>query len=143
MNRYNYFNNNWVRNMQTNNFVKPNQSLYSPKEAFEKGNLFADLYSQYKNYKPITLKANTEREKMLLELSQIAFAAHELNLYLDVYPNDSSMIALFNDYRDRANQLEKNYEQKYGPLTVDSENQETNYFAWESGSWPWERDFNV
>ena len=143
MNRYNYFNDNWLRNMKNDKFQSTNPSLFAPKEAFEKGNLFANLYSQYKDYKPAKLKADNERERMFLELSEIAFAAHELNLYLDVHPDDSSMIALFNDYRKKEMELTKQYEQKYGPLTVNSENSNTNEFSWVNGSWPWERDANV
>ncbi len=143
MNKYNFFNDNWFRNMKNDNYTMSNQSLFTPKEGYEKGNLFSDLYSQYKNYKPNKLRATDERERMLLEISEIAFAAHELNLYLDVHPDDSSMIALFNDYRMKEEQLTKQYEQKYGPLMVNSENSDTNYFAWENGSWPWERDMNV
>ena len=143
MNRYNYFNNNWLRNMTNDKFLDTNPSLFPPKEGFEKGNLFANLYSQYKDYKPAKLKADNERERMFLELAEISFAAHELNLYLDVRPNDSSMIALFNDYRNKEMELTKSYEQKYGPLTVNSENSSSNHFSWVDGSWPWERDVNV
>ena len=143
MNRYNYFNNNWLRNTTNDKFLNNNSSLFTPKEGFEKGNLFANLYSQYKNYKPAKLRADNERERMYLELSEIAFASHELNLYLDVHPNDTSMIALFNDYRKKEMELTKAYEQKYGPLTVNSENSSANHFSWVDGSWPWERDNNV
>ena len=143
MNRYIYFNNNWLRNMKNDKFQNTNPALFTPQEGFEKGNLFTNLYSQYKDYKPAKLKANNEKERMFLELSEIAFAAHELNLYLDVHPEDSSMIALFNDYRKKEMELTKQYEQKYGPLTVNSENSNTNEFSWVDGSWPWERDDNV
>lgn len=143
MNKYNYFNDNWFRNMKNDEFFMPNQSLFTPKEGYEKGNLFSNLYSQYKDYRPAKLKATTEREKMLLTLSEIAFAAHELNLYLDVHPDDNSMLTLFNDYRMKEMKLTKEFEQKYGPLTVNSENSDSNYFSWEKGIWPWERDANV
>ena len=44
------------------------------------------------------LNPKDEREKKLYELSAICFAAHELNLYLDLHPEDKSMFMLFNDY---------------------------------------------
>ncbi len=137
MNTYNYFEDNWLRNMTNNN------SLFTPEEGFLKGNLFSSLYSQYKNYQPMTLKATNEREKFFLELSWVAFAAHELNLYLDVHPNDTSMITLFNDYRKKEMDLSRKYEEKYGALTVMSENSNDNQFSWEEENWPWERDMNV
>lgn len=143
MNNYNYFNYDWYRNMNNNysnintNNNYTNLNLFSPNEGFEKGNLFYNLYNQYKNYKPATLKANNEQERKLYELQAICFAAHELNLYLDIYPENQSMLTLFNDYCAQANKLQKEYESKYGPMTIESESNNNN-FAWESSIWPWE-----
>lgn len=131
-----YINYDWYRNANMKNFS--NMNLFSPREGFEKGNLFSNLYSQYKNYRPAALKPKNEREKKLFELSAIAFAAHELNLYLDIHPEDQSMLALFNDYRRKSNDLIKEYEEKYGPLTISSNSLEGNTFAWEEDAWPWE-----
>lgn len=125
------------RNMGMNT-NKNMPSLFTPEEGYNNGNLFSNLYSQYKNYKPVILKARNDREKILLDLSRFAFAAHELNLYLDVNPDDSSMIALFNDYRKRAIELQKQYESLYGPLTINSDNLEQTPFMWENEAWPWE-----
>ena len=138
---YNYLNNDWYRNMQSS-MNKP--SLFAPVEGFEKGNLFANLYSQYKNYKPDKLKASNEREKLFLELLSICFATHELNLYLDLHPEDSSMLSLFNDYRMKEIELKRMYESKYGPLTVMSDNViNNNSFMWVNDTWPWEDDISV
>lgn len=134
----NYIDTYWYRTNPTNFTPVNNPSLYGPKEGYEKGNLFANLYSQYKNYQPATLKAKNERENKLYELSAISFAAHELNLYLDLHPNDQSMITLFNDYRIKANELIKEYEKLYGPLTISSNTLDSNVFAWEKDPWPWE-----
>ncbi len=112
--------------------------LSTPQEAYDKGNLFSNLYQQYKNYKPTVLRANNERERMFLEFSRMAFAAHELNLYLDNYPNNSSMLRLFHDYSNRANALMEEYQQKYGPLTVSSSSGSIVPFQWVSSTWPWE-----
>lgn len=132
---YNYQSNEYFRNTTTPNMM--NQELYSPGEAYNKGNLFANLYEGYKNYKPVELKANNEKDALFLELSKYAFAAHELNLYLDLHPEDKSMLALFNDYRMRSNQLMMEYEKKYGPLTISSDYME-NSFTWQEDKWPWE-----
>ena len=137
----NYLDNDWYRNMQ-NNMNKV--SLFSPMEGFEKGNLFANLYNQYKNYKPAKLRGSNEKEKMFLELLSICFAAHELNLYLDLHPEDTSMLSLFNDYRMKENELKRKYESKYGPLTVNSDSViNNNSFMWVNDSWPWEDDISV
>ena len=133
----NFINYDWYRNNKMNSFTN-NADLYPPKEGYEKGNLFPKLYSQYKNYKPANLKPRNEQESKLYELSAIAFAAHELNLYLDLHPEDQSMLTLFNDYRKKSNDLIKEYEEKYGPLTVSSNSLEGNTFTWATDTWPWE-----
>ena len=137
MNSYNY---DWYRNNTNQMFfngMNYNPNLYNPKEGFEKGNMFSNLYEQYKNYRPIIVNPRTEQEKMLYEIQTMCFAAHELNLYLDLHPEDTSMLTLFNDYRERANRLAQEYESKYGPLTISSNSGTTN-FLWQSQNWPWE-----
>ena len=57
MNNY-YYPYNW-RN--TNNV-----NLFNPKEGFEKGNMFENTYSGYKNYKPQELRPSSEEEKLKL-----------------------------------------------------------------------------
>ena len=143
MNNYNYYHYNWVpvRNMNTFQREMPNynQNLENPKEGFEKGNLFTNLYSQYKNYQPAILNPKNEKEKLLMELQAIGFAAHDLNLYLDIYPNDQSMIMLLRDYMSKKDTLTKEYEKKYGPLTVNSSVIfDKGSFEWEKSPWPWE-----
>ena len=127
-----------LNNNQTFNNNKLN--LYTPEEGYNKGNLFSDLYVSYKNYQPVKLQPANEQGALLLELSQYAFAAHELNLYLDVYPDDTNMIALFNRYQSMADEAIKRYESKYGPLSVNTPS--NNTFSWEAYSWPWEMEEN-
>ena len=113
-------------------------SLYSPEEGYMKGNLFPELYDQYKNYQPVILRAKDEQSKLLLELSAVSFASHELNLYLDLHPNDESVLTLFNDYRRKTNSLIDEYEIKYGPITVNSDSLDASPFLWEVDAWPFE-----
>ena len=133
MNNYKYYDYLYRNNMNMNN-----QNLYNPKEGFIKGNMFSNLYSEYKNYKPQQLIPQTEQEKLLYELDSISFATHELNLYLDLHPTDQSMVTLFNDYRRKLDELTKKYESMYGPLTVNSNEMENKTFSWVNTSWPWE-----
>ena len=106
--------------------------------------MFIDLYSQYKNYKPAKLKGISEKDRLYLELVSTCFAAHDLNLYLDLHPEDITMVALFNDYRMKENELKRKYESKYGPLTVNSDSSVMdNTFMWVKDVWPWEDDINV
>ena len=71
----------------------------------------------------------------------MCFAAHELNLYLDLHPEDKSMIVLFKDYQETIRKLKKEYENKYRPITVNGVKNE-NLFTWELTAWPWERAMN-
>lgn len=126
-------------NMDTNsNTNQISLQLYTPQEGYKKGNLFASLYQPYKNYQPINLTAQNDQQKLFLEFSKMAFAAHELNLYLDNFPNDSSIIRLFNDYREKANMLGQEYQKKYDAITITDSIQNTTPFVWESEKWPWE-----
>ena len=125
----NYYQYNW-RHTPMNNV-----DLFNPKEGFEKGNMFSNLYNEYKNYKPLDLKPTNEREKLLYNIQTICFAAHDLNLYLDLNPNDQSMITLFNDYLKKEEELIKEYESKYGPMMVNN-----NINEWVNNKWPWEVD---
>lgn len=150
MNNYNYLNDEWYKSLPTNQYSIRNMNtmnngtqLVNPTEGYNRGNLFANLYDQYKNYQPETLRASNEQEKLFLELSRNHFAAHELNLYLDLNPDDVSMIRLFNDYREKCDQLTKEYERKYGPLTIKSDVLNQAPFMWEKSPWPWEDRFNV
>ena len=131
MNNYKYYDYLYRNNMN-------NQNLFNPQEGFIKGNMFSNLYSQYKNYMPQRLNPMNEQEKLLYELDSIGFAMHDLNLYLDIHPEDQSMVALFNDYRRKQEELTKNYESMYGPLTVNSNEMENKTFSWVNTSWPWE-----
>ncbi len=113
--------------------------LFTPQVAYEKGNLFKDLYNQYKNYKPYKLVPKDERQKLFLEFSQMDFAAHELNLYLDLHPDDKNALTLFNEYRKKANSLLDKYESMYGPLTINSDALNKSPFLWEEENFPFDK----
>lgn len=137
---YNYnYDTTWYQHMMRNSYNNmTNNSLFTPEVAYNNGNLFSNLYSEYKNYRPAQLSANTEKEKLLLDIGRLSFAAHDLNLYLDLNPNDESMLALFNDYRKQANSVISEYESKFGPCNISSNALETGPFKWINSPWPWE-----
>ena len=148
MNNYIYNNYDWNRDMNSsiNYYPYMNNSntyeieMFNPKEGFENGNMFKGLYKQYKNYQPTKLTPKDERERKLFEIQTICFAAHELNLFLDTHPDNQSMISLFNDYIRKEKELTKEYESMYGPLCVDSIDNNDNTFSWVEEKWPWEVD---
>ena len=122
---------------QVNNVKSDINGLADSYKGFKRGNMFDNLYDPYKNYKPMELKANSEREDMLMQLQELDFALIELGLYLDVNDNDKVAIKVFNDYQMKAKELCKMYESKYGPRTFDSM-QYGNTWTWDNGPWPWE-----
>ena len=133
---YKEFNNNF--NISNNMDSTNTPILGDPKESFLRGNLFNDLYQPYKNYKYTSLKPTNKKEELLYNLLMYKFVLNELDLYLDTHPNNSQVINLYNNYLKEEKQLCKQYESNYGPLTIDSENLDTNYWNWIKSPWPWE-----
>ena len=131
MNNYNY-NNNFYNNSNSNNYM-----LFGAYEGYLKGNLFKNLYEEYKNYKPATLRPNSEKEQDLFNLNQLAFAMHDLNLYLDVYPNDKNILNMFIEYKEMYNSILNEFEKKYGPININGVD-ESIPFSWENTKFPWE-----
>lgn len=113
-------------------------SLYDPYQGFIRGNMFPNLYNWYKFEQPMDLTAMSEKDQLLIYLDALSFATIDINLYLDNYPNDKDMIALFNQYRMEADQVRSEYESKYGPILVDSDASNTYPWAWDNRPWPWE-----
>ena len=131
---YNYVNNNYNQPLYTEN--NNPKELYDPYEAFIRGNLFPELYNGYK-VKPIELKPVNEQAKMLTTLDALCFTLTDLNLYLDIYPDDRDMLELFNQYREQIKNIKEAYESKYGPLTINSNANNTYPFIWINNPWPW------
>ncbi len=129
MNNYNYY------NSFDNNYV--NNILYGAYEGYLKGNMFKNLYEQYKGYTPKTISPKSEKEQDLFNLNQIGFAMHDLNLYLDVFPNNQDILNLFTKYKELYNDLLKKYEEKYGPINVCG-TKDVLPFEWEKTKFPWE-----
>ena len=84
-NNYNYYPNNYNRMdydefinnlnfpqnmMQNNQTQQSNNTLYGPYEGYIKGNLFKNLYEEYKDYQPAKLLPKSEEEEALLNLNQ-------------------------------------------------------------------------
>lgn len=145
---YNEFNNNFMNNNMPMNMYNnmPNMmnisdnknDLASPKVALDRGNLFNNLYDPYKNYKYRELKASNKREELLLDILKHIFTLTELDLYLDVNPNDMRMIDLYNKYLTNKKRLVDDYEKNFGPLTLDMINMDNNNWQWKNSPWPWE-----
>lgn len=119
--------------IMTGNFDRP--KLYDPTEGLEKGNLFPSLYDPYKNYMPGKLKSKSERTKKLIEIQKLDFAITDLNLYLDMHPNDVSAYKTFKMYVMECRKKKEEFTKIYGPLMID---ELTDEYEWSKGVWPWE-----
>lgn len=117
--------------------VEPNQ-LYDAYAGFIRGNMYPDLYNQYKVSKPFEIEPMNEQAQMLTYVDAYCFGAHDINLYLDTHPNDQAMIELYNRYREESENALKQYESRFGPITVDSDATSGYPWAWNNSPWPWE-----
>jgi len=127
---------NQIKNISNNNY--DSDSLYEPYNGFIRGNMFENLYDPYKVKEPFEIRPMNEQAELLTYIDSLKFAMIDLNLYLDVYPNDKKAIDLFNQYRNQKNQLTEQYESKFGPLLLSSNSLNNYPWAWDDRPWPWE-----
>ena len=130
-----YFDGNNLRNYQNN---YQNDNLFNPYEGLIRGNLFKNIYDPYKNQKPYAIKPVNIQAKMLTDIDSLEFALIDLNLYLDIYPDDKDAIMLFNKYRNEQNELLHNYQNEYGPILLNSDALNNMPWMWDNKPWPWE-----
>lgn len=123
-------------NQSNNNY---NNQILEPYEGLIRGNLFANLYDPYKNYKIQKLNPKTESSALKNQWQQYNFALTDLSLYLDLHPNDQNALALYNQYNQILKQIEEKYNSMYPPLSQDSIYiTKNNNWNWLTASWPWE-----
>lgn len=113
-------------------------ALYSPYEGLLRGNMFKNLYSPYFKEEPFPLNPRNNQEKDLYNLMALGFATTDLNLYLDVHPDNREMISLYNKYENEYNRLLSDYESKYGPIDLSSKTLNSYPWSWNESLWPWE-----
>ena len=136
-----YFEDPFVRTFMIPAMPNTNDEVFiKTDEGFLRGNMEKDAYVPYKNMNYIKPMFNNQRQKDLYELQKVCFAAHDANLYLDTHPSDTNMIGLYNKYLKKEKELEKEYEQKYGPLNLsDDINLDKVPWVWINNPWPWNK----
>lgn len=122
----------------TYSFAK-NDDLTTIYEGFNRGNMFNNLYDKYKNYPINKLQAKNKKEDMILEIMALSFAINDLNLYLDLHPNDYEYLKKFKEYVDLSCKKEMEYVKLYGPLEV-IDSDDAKKFIWINNPWPWESE---
>lgn len=137
---YNYQDMNFINEMLLNNSMNnynDKKDLAGSYDGYIRGNMFNELYDQYKNYRSARLIPNSEQAELLLNLNQLCFAAYDIRLYLDNHPDDKKMLDLFNKFQMQSKQAEKEYESKYGPISMNALT-DANQFNWVVYNWPWD-----
>jgi spore coat protein JB len=136
------FNDTFFQNfLNVNDIAEPTKNvqkdLVSIEEALKRGNAFENLYLPYRKDMFVFTPKN-DRERLLLQIMQVCFYAHELNLYLDTHPNDKERINMFVEYNNLARTLIDQYEKKYAPIVLNNNNSNTVPWSWAMSPWPWE-----
>lgn len=111
-------------------------NILDPMEGFSKGNMFKNEYEPYKNLTYIKLDPINEKERDLFRIMALSFAINDLNLYLDLHPDNLEIFNLFKKYITDKEKLCKEYEKKYGPLELT--NTTGSKYNWLNSPWPWD-----
>ena len=67
------------------------------------------------------------------------FALYETVLYLDGHPTDEKALHYYHRMKKRSEELTKQYEECYGPLTICGVTAKEEW-TWVRDPWPWEYD---
>jgi len=73
---------------------------------------------------------------LLKEIMAVDFVVYELALFLNTHPTDRRALEDHNNFSRRSHQLRAMYEEKFGPLILDS----ISGFPYQyiNNPWPWE-----
>ena len=85
-----------------------------------------------------THKHDRRREEMLRTIQELEFAALDLNLYLDNFPENQQALTCYNSITARLRQEKERYEKAYGVLTNFGCSQSQCPWSWINDPWPWE-----
>ena len=105
---------------------------YEPRTAIIRGTLFPGLDLPFMNM----VNKNELPMTPLAELQTMAFAMHELSLYLDTHRDDKEAFEVFQTFQRLYKKGREKYEKECGPLTHMSVME--NGYTWLNDPWPWE-----
>lgn len=66
------------------------------------------------------------------------FAVEDFVLYLDTHPDDKKAIEMHSALAKKAEELIREYEDEFGPITSSSPRGCDNRWNWIDSPWPWE-----
>lgn len=83
------------------------------------------------------MKAKT-RQELLQFINEVSFVTNDTQLFLDTHPDNEEALEHFRKYSRMRNEALKEYERRYGPLTVDvAVESDKNVWNWAEEPWPW------
>ena len=123
------------------NIENKTNNLVNEKLGYIRGNMFANEYVPYKDFKVRELNPITREEELLIKLSEAEFALNDLSLYLDLHPNDTKMYNKFKMYVKEYKTYLDEYERTFRPLDLCSTY--TNIYDYYKNPWPWDNDGGV
>ena len=114
-------------------FQMENPPKYEARKGIIRGTLFPGLDLPFmgmvnKTELPVTPST---------ELQTLAFAIHELALYLDTHRDDREALELYRQYQDLYHRGMMAYGKEHGPLNHSFPGQADSY-NWLDDPWPWE-----
>ena len=129
-----FFDNQNDNDIIINTIINNSNNLVNPTLGLQRGNIFNNEYKAYKNIKPKELNGLTEKDNLLLKISELDFAIIDLGLYLDLNKDDEVMYNTFKSYVEKYKEYKKIYEEKYNILCQD--NITNDSYVWPNKPWP-------
>lgn len=127
---------NLTNNNMSMNFTSDNRKFLSAKEGFIRGNIFKDEYKPYKNLTYINIEPKNDREAKLYNVMSYTQTINDMNLYLDVHPEDSNALKYLEELIKEEENAKREYVNSYGPLNIcDTKGDK---FEWLDSPWPWD-----
>lgn len=125
-----------INNININNFRKKGKpELFGTSEGQNKGTIFKNEYDPYKNY-IYRVVVKGEKDKLLLKIQELTFKTIDLNIYLDINPDD---MEIYNEFKNTIAELKRQkelYEKNYGPLCM-TDTLFYDDYKWSMDPWPW------
>lgn len=132
---YNYMNNTYNQPV-----YKDSNKLFDNYNGFIRGNMFPHLYNTYKSNEPYPIKPSNEQTKILTDIDALTFSLIDMNLYLDVNPEDRNIIKQYNENLGKLKQYIDMYQDKYGILLPNSMSLNKYPWQWINSPFPWENE---
>lgn len=82
-----------------------------------------------------------DASRTLRRLQEVEFALVELQLYLDMNPDDQRAIQQYNNLSDELARIRHEYEMVRGPLMQYGLSKSPGRWVWTATPWPWEIEY--